>query len=89
LLCKEGLLHTNAELIAFSQAFWAQSIDFRCQHGWRPPSAADFPKRVYEALSSTLDRPPQELETWMEQLIAEWKRQAGEVLTRFGYHANW
>ncbi len=80
---------TNAELIEFSQAFWAQSIDLKCQHGWRPQSAADFPERIYEALSSTLDRPPEELQTLMGQLIAEWKRQAGEVLTRFGYRAGW
>jgi hypothetical protein len=25
----------------------------------------------------------------MEQLIAEWKRQASEVLARFGYKAYW
>ena len=56
---------------------------------WRPQSAADFPKRIYEALSTTLDRPPGELEVWMDQLIAEWKQQAGEVLARFGYAAGW
>jgi hypothetical protein len=80
---------TNAELIEFSQAFWAQSIDLKCQHGWRPQSASDFPRRIYEALSATLDRPPDELETLMGQLIVEWKQQAGEVLTRFGYTADW
>ena len=80
---------TNADLIAFSQAFWAQSIDFKCQHGWRPQSAAEFPERIYEALSSTLERSPEELEILMGQLIAEWKRQAGEVLARFGYRADW
>jgi hypothetical protein len=77
------------DLIEFSQAFWAQSIDLKCQHGWQPQSASDFPRRIYEALSATLDRPPDELETWMGQLIAEWKQQAGEVLTRFGYAADW
>jgi hypothetical protein len=39
--------------------------------------------------STTLDRPPEELEAWMGQLIVEWKRQAAGVLTRFGYTANW
>jgi aldehyde:ferredoxin oxidoreductase len=89
LLRHYGLHLTNAELNEFSQAFWAQSIDLKCQHGWRPQSAGDFPQRIYEALSSTLDRPPEELETWMGLLIAEWKRQTGEVLARFGYTADW
>ena len=80
---------TNTELIEFSQAFWAQSIDLKCKHGWRPQSAADFPKRIYEALSATLDRPSDELETWMEQLITEWKRQARDGLIRFGYTPCW
>ena len=80
---------TNKDLIEFSQAFWAQSIDLKCQHGWRPQSATDFPKRIYEALSSTLDRSPDELETLMAQLIAEWKQQAGEVLACHGYTAGW
>jgi aldehyde:ferredoxin oxidoreductase len=80
---------TNQDLIEFGQAFWAQSIDLKRQYGWRPQSAADFPRRIYEALSATLDRPPGELENLMELLIAEWKQQAGEVLTRFGYQAAW
>jgi aldehyde:ferredoxin oxidoreductase len=80
---------THADLEWFSQAFWAQSIDLKCQFGWRPPSAADFPYRVYEALSLALDRPPDELRALMDLLIGEWKRQAGEVLARFGYEASW
>jgi aldehyde:ferredoxin oxidoreductase len=80
---------TNADLIEFSQGFWAQSIDLKCQYGWQPQRAEDFPKRIYEALSITLDRTPEELESWMEQLITEWKRQAGDVLASFGYTASW
>jgi aldehyde:ferredoxin oxidoreductase len=89
LLRQYGIHLTSQDLVEFSQAFWAQSIDLKTQHGWRPQSAADFPKRIYEALSSTLDRRPEELETLMEQLILQWKRQAREVLTRFGYTACW
>jgi aldehyde:ferredoxin oxidoreductase len=89
LLRHYGIHLTNADMIEFSQAFWAQSIDLKCGYGWRPPSAADFPKRIYEALSATLNRPQEELQTLMGQLIAEWKQQAGEVLTRFGYRAPW
>ena len=89
LLRHYGIHLTNADLIDFSRAFWTQSIDFKRQHGWQPQAAADFPKRVYEALSVTLDRPPAELETLMGQLIAEWKQQAAEVLARYGYRASW
>lgn len=85
LLRNYGIRTTRADLNWFSQAFWAQSIDLKCQFGWRPPSAADLPRRVYEALSLSLDRSPEELQSLMDLLINEWKRQAGKVLARFGY----
>lgn len=84
-----GIRTTRADLEWFSQAFWAQSIDLKCRFGWRPPSAADLPRRVYEGLSLALDRPPDELRGLMDLLIGEWKRQAGQVLARFGYEAVW
>ncbi len=80
---------TRADLEWFSQAFWAQSVDLKWKFGWRPPLAADLPLRVYEALSLALDRPPEELQALMALLIGEWKRQAGEVLARFGYEVDW
>jgi hypothetical protein len=89
LLRNYGIRSTRADLEWFAQAFWAQSIDLKCQFGWRPPSAVDFPRRVYEALSLALDHPPGELQSLMDVLIDEWKRQAGEVLARFGYEAPW
>lgn len=89
LLRSYGIHTTRTDLIWFSQTFWAQSIDLKCRFGWRPPSAADFPRRVYKALSLALDRPPDELQTLMDLLIGEWKRQAREVLARFGYEASW
>ncbi|MHA2321555.1 MAG: aldehyde ferredoxin oxidoreductase N-terminal domain-containing protein [Candidatus Thorarchaeota archaeon] len=89
LLSHYDIHFSNDELIEFSQAFWAQSIDLKCQYGWKPQSAMDFPKRIYEALSTNLNRTPEELEFLMEQLIDEWKLQAGEVLTHFGYTATW
>ena len=60
-------------------------MDLKNRFGWRPPAAADFPRRVYEALSLALGRPVEELQLLMETLIEEWKRQAGEVMHRFGY----
>ena len=84
-----GIHTTRAGLEWFSQAFWAQSVDLKCRFGWRPPAAADFPRRVYEALSLALSRPVEELQALMDLLIAEWKRQAGEVMRRFGYDATW
>jgi hypothetical protein len=80
---------TRADLEWFAQAFWAQSIDLKCRFGWQPPSAADFPHRVYEVLSLALDYPPDELQSLMGLLIREWKRQAGEVMGRFGHEVTW
>jgi len=36
-----------------------------------PPSAADFPRHVYEALSLALGRSPEELQSLMDMLIDE------------------
>jgi len=89
LLRNYGIRTTRADLEWFAQAFWAQSIDLKCQFGWRPPAAVDFPRRIYEALSLALDRPPEELHSLMDVLIDEWKRQAADVMARFGYEAPW
>jgi aldehyde:ferredoxin oxidoreductase len=89
LLRSYGIQTTRADLAWFGQAFWAQSIALKCEFGWRPPAAADFPLRVYEALSLALGRSPEELRSLMEMLISEWRRQAGEVLKRFGYDTPW
>jgi hypothetical protein len=73
----------------FAQAFWAQSIDLKCKFGWRPPSAQDFPSRVFEALSLTLECTSEELRGLMDLLVDEWKRQAGGVMQKFGYEVVW
>ena len=89
LLRQYGIRTTRADLEWFAQAFWAQSMDLKRQFGWRPPSASDFPHRVYKVLSLTLDRPEDELRSLMDMLIKEWKHQAGEVMARFGYAVAW
>lgn len=89
LLGHYGIRTSRGDLAWFSQAFWAQSIDLKCRLGWCPPSAGELPYRIYEALSLALDRPADELRGLMDLLIGEWKRQAGEVLARFGYDASW
>jgi len=89
LLHNYGIHTTRADLEWFAQAFWCQSIDLKCQFGWRPPSAGDFPRRVYEALSLALDRQVEELEILMDLLIYEWKLQAEQVMRRFGYITTW
>ncbi len=88
-LAQYGIHTTRQDLMWFAQAFWAQSIEFKRQHGWRPPRAADLPRRVYEGLSRVLDQPPEELARWMDLLIDEWKVQARGMLTRYGYDAAW
>ncbi len=89
LLRHYGIHTTRADLEWFAQAFWAQSIDLKCRFGWKPPAAADFPRRVYEALALALERTPEDLQSLMEMLIREWKRQAEEVMYRFGYEVSW
>jgi len=69
----------------FAQAFWAQSIAFKLQCGWQVPGASDFPDRVYDALSQALGRSADDLRDQMNVLIAEWKRQAGQVMYKYGY----
>jgi aldehyde:ferredoxin oxidoreductase len=86
-----GIEARREELAWFAEAFWAESIDFKLACGWRPPAATDLPTRVYEVLSQALDRPQAELLVLMEHLITEWKRQAGDILYRYGYElpASW
>jgi aldehyde:ferredoxin oxidoreductase len=82
-----GIETNREELEWFAEAFWAQSIAFKLERGWRPPTATGFPARVFETLSPTLNRPVAELRVLMDDLIAEWKHQAGEVLYKYGYEA--
>jgi len=89
ILSHYGIKTSHQELMWFAQAFWAQSIDLKVKLGWRPPSAQDLPARVFEALSLALERTPEELRGLMDLLIDEWKRQAGEVMQKFGYEGVW
>ncbi|MFN2230987.1 MAG: aldehyde ferredoxin oxidoreductase N-terminal domain-containing protein [Anaerolineae bacterium] len=83
-------IHTSHEDLSwFAEAFWAQSIDLKAQHGWRPPSAADLPRRVYEGLELVLEQPVAELMRWMDMLIEVWVDHARERLHKFGYDAKW
>jgi aldehyde:ferredoxin oxidoreductase len=89
ILSHYGIKTSPQELMWFAQAFWAQSIDLKVQFGWRPPSAQDLSGRVFEALSLALERTPEELRGLMDLLIDQWKRQAGEVMQKFGYKVVW
>ncbi|MDY7077247.1 MAG: aldehyde ferredoxin oxidoreductase N-terminal domain-containing protein [Chloroflexota bacterium] len=80
---------TRDDLMWFTQAFWAQSIDLKAQYGWRPPSATDLPQRIYEGLALVLAQPEKELVRWMDLLIDEWKTMARQVLEKFGYEITW
>jgi len=84
-----GIATTREDLLWSAQAFWAQSIDLKVQHGWRPPTASDLPRRIYEGLEQVLGQPADELVRWMDLLIDEWKAQARSGLSKFGYDAGW
>jgi hypothetical protein len=88
-LAQYGIHTTRDDLLWFAQAFWAQSIDLKAQHGWRPPQAADLPRRIYEGLEQVLGQPIDEITRRMDVLIGEWKTQARGVLTKFGYDVSW
>ena len=80
-----GIETRREELEWFAESFWARSIAFKLASGWRPPSAADIPARVFETLAQALGHPPATLRTLMDQLIEEWKRQAGDLLYKYGH----
>jgi hypothetical protein len=82
-----GIETNREELEWFAQVFWAQSIAFKLDCGWRAPTARSYPGRVFQALSVALGRPERELRDLMDSLIIEWKRQAGQVLYRYGFEA--
>ena len=84
-----GINVSYEDLMWFAQAFWAQSMAFKLECGWRPPSPEDYPRRVYEALSLALRQPPEDLQRLMGLLIEEWKDQAGKVMEKFGYELAW
>ena len=89
ILRKYDIETTSSDLKWHAQAFWAQSMQWKLELGWVPPTAGEFPRRVYEALSLALGRNPEELRSLMDRLINEWKRQAKKVLAKFGYEAPW
>ncbi|MGD9374286.1 MAG: aldehyde ferredoxin oxidoreductase N-terminal domain-containing protein [Anaerolineae bacterium] len=80
-----GIETSREELAWFAEAFWAQSIAFKLEHGWHPPSVDAYPDRVFEVLSPAVSRPESHLRALMTQLIAEWQRQAGAMLYKYGY----
>jgi hypothetical protein len=88
-LAEYGVRTTHDDLMWFAQAFWAQSMDLKARHGWRPLSARDLPRRVYEGLELVLGQPAEELVRWMDMLIAEWQVRAKGALSKFGYDATW
>jgi aldehyde:ferredoxin oxidoreductase len=84
-----GIHTSREELRWFVEAFWAQSIDLKARHGWRPPASGDLPGRVYEGLSAVLAQPVPELVRWMDLLIAVWVEHARTHLHKFGYDTEW
>ncbi|MCL7455508.1 MAG: hypothetical protein M8467_20935, partial [Anaerolineae bacterium] len=84
LLACYGLETRREELEWFAESFWSQSVGDKLERGWLPPSAVDYPDRVFEILSLSLGRSVPELRSLMDQLLGEWKRQAAEVLYRHG-----
>ena len=84
-----GIEMTKEELVHFAQNFWAQSMELKIKHGWKPLAANQFPFRIYEAISQAISHPPEKCKEMMDLLIAEWKSQAKEVMSKYGYQVDW
>ena len=84
-----GIETSREELMRFAQNFWVQSIDLKIKYGWKPPSADDFPYRIYEAVSQAISHPPERCKEMMDVLIGEWKRHASQVMSKYGYGVTW
>ena len=84
-----GIETSREELMRFAQNFLAQSIDLKIKHNWKPLSAADFPYRIYEAVSQAISHPPEQCKEMMALLVDEWKRQAKQLMSKYGYEAPW
>jgi aldehyde:ferredoxin oxidoreductase len=88
-LAHYGIRTDDADLMWFARSFWAQSMSLKIDCGWQPPASTDLPRRIYEALSLALEKPVEELQSLMQMLIEEWKVQAGQMMSRFGYEVGW
>jgi aldehyde:ferredoxin oxidoreductase len=84
-----GIETSREDLMRFAENFWAQSIDLKIKHGWEPPRADQFPYRVFEAVSQAISHPPERCKEMMDILIDEWKRQAKQIMSKYGYEAPW
>jgi aldehyde:ferredoxin oxidoreductase len=84
-----GIETTREELMRFAQNFWAQSMELKIRHGWQPPDADQFPYRVFEAVSQAISHPPEKCKEMMALLITQWKRQAKQLMSKYGYEASW
>jgi len=84
-----GIETSREELMIFAQNFLAQSMDLKIKHGWKPPSADEFPYRIFEAVSQAISHPPERCKEMMDILIQEWKRHAKQIMSRYGYEAPW
>jgi len=84
-----GIEASREELMRFAENFWAQSVDLKIKHGWKPPRADQFPYRVFEAVSQAISHPPERCREMMDLLIDEWKRQAKRIMSKYGYQAPW
>ncbi|MHC4914890.1 MAG: aldehyde ferredoxin oxidoreductase N-terminal domain-containing protein [Planctomycetota bacterium] len=84
-----GLDRPGEELRAEAERFLAQSLAFRSETGWRPPSAADYPARIFEAVSGPVGESPERCRALFDVLIDEWKAASAELMSRHGLVAAW
>ena len=47
------------------------------------------PARVFEVLSKSLGRPPEDCRAIFSTAVEEWKRQVGDLMRRYGLSVPW
>jgi aldehyde:ferredoxin oxidoreductase len=79
-----GLDQDAAVLRRGAEAFLAQSLEFRRELGWQPPTVEDYPARIFEAVSGPVGESPERCRQLFALLVEEWKRWESELITRYG-----
>ena len=84
-----GIELSAEEIRRRAEAFLARSIQFKSELGWRPPTVADYPERIFEAVSRSIGESESRCKQVFGLLIEEWKAQMGDLLRANGVDPAW
>ena len=84
-----GIELSAEEIRRRAEAFLARSIRFKSELGWRPPTVADYPERIFEAVSRSIGESESRCKQVFGLLIEEWQAQMGDLLRANGVDPAW